>query len=59
MNLEISGAEAAILRETLASAVSDLRMEVVDTEEQGLREELKAREQALLAVLDRLGRGST
>lgn len=34
MNLEISEGEAAILRETLASTVSDLRMEVADTEEQ-------------------------
>ena len=58
MNVEISEAEAAVLREVLDGTVSDLRMEIADTEDQGFREELKAQERTLLAILERLGRGA-
>jgi len=58
MNVDVSEDEAAVLRETLQSALSDLRMEVADTEDQGLREELKTRERVLAALIERLGRGA-
>ena len=56
MNIELSAEESDALRAALESALSDLRMEVADTEDQPFREALKARERALRSVLDRLGR---
>ena len=56
MNIDLSAEESDALRATLESALSDLRMEVADTEDQAFREALKAREKALRSVLDRLGR---
>jgi hypothetical protein len=56
MNIELSSEESDALRAALESALSDLRMEVADTEDQTFREALKAREKALRSVLDRLGR---
>jgi len=56
MNIELSSEESEALREVLEGALSDLRMEVADTEDQTFREALKAREKALRSVLDRLGR---
>ena len=56
MNIELSSEESDALRAALESALSDMRMEVADTEDQTFREALKAREKALRSVLDRLGR---
>lgn len=58
MNVDISEDEAAVLREALQSAVSDLRMEIADTEDQGFREELKTRVRILTGLIERLGRGA-
>lgn len=52
--LELSPAEVATLREVLTSYLGDLRMEVADTDSYDLRQELKAKEEAIRALVDRL-----
>jgi hypothetical protein len=46
--------EAAMLREILASALSDLRMEVADTDAKDFRDLLKQREAFLKKLLQEL-----
>lgn len=45
--LELSSEEAYVLRDTLESYLSDLRMEIADTDRQEYREQLKHRKQIL------------
>jgi hypothetical protein len=52
--LELDPREAAILAEVLTDYVSDLRMEVANTDSQDVRDELKAREEFLKDLLLRL-----
>lgn len=58
MTIELTAAEADMLREMCESALSDLRMEVAGTEDQGFRENLKRRERFLTTLLGRLGHRS-
>src|SRR5579875_564596 len=53
--LVLSATEVEILRATIEDALADLREEIYKTENYDLRQELKEREQALAAVLSRLG----
>ncbi len=53
--LELTAEEADILREVLAGYVSDLRMEITDTEDKEFREELKRHEEVIGSILGRLG----
>jgi hypothetical protein len=46
--------EAAILREALRSYVSDLRMEIADTDSMQFREDLKREEAVLQKLLQQL-----
>jgi len=46
-----------MLREVLTSYVSDLRMEIADTDAHDYREELKEEEAFLKRVIERLGTG--
>ena len=57
MILELTDAEAATLEDVLESYVSDLRMEIADTEQMRLRDELKAREALLKRLIERLAAG--
>lgn len=56
MQLELSEDEADSLREVLSSYLSDLRMEIADTDSLDFREGLKQREAFLRSVIGRLGR---
>ena len=55
VSIELSEEEANILRETLASFLSDLRMEIADTDRMEFRDELKRRKAVLLKVVETLG----
>jgi len=52
--LELDGREAETLANALESYLSDLRMEIADTEAMDFREELKARKETLNGILDQL-----
>jgi uncharacterized protein HemX len=52
--LELSSEEAYVLRETLQSFLSDLRMEIVDTDRKDYRDQLKHRRQLLERVVEAL-----
>jgi len=52
--LELDPAETGMLREVLESFLSDLRLEVADTEKMAFREGLKKKEVFLKDVLTRL-----
>jgi len=52
--LDLTGEEAAVLRQALESYLSDLRMEIADTEQMDYREELKRQEEILTRLEERL-----
>jgi hypothetical protein len=54
---DLSPEEAAALRAALDSYLSDLRMEIADTDRMEFREELKRQEAVLRRLLGRLGSG--
>jgi hypothetical protein len=53
-SLELSKEEKDALIDVLESYISDLRMEMADTDSSFFREELKAKKQILIGILDRL-----
>lgn len=57
IQLSLTLEEAMELREVLRLYVSDLRMEIADTEAMGLREELKEQEAFLKRLIARLSAG--
>ena len=56
VTLHLDPQQARVLRETLESAVSDLGMEIADTDRKDYRERLKERRRALIHVLEVLRR---
>lgn len=54
MELALQPAEVSLLHRVLSSYLSDLRMEITDTEKYELREELKSDEALLKAIIARL-----
>ena len=54
-DLTLTPEEATVLANALQSYVSDLRMEIADTDAQPVRDRLKKEEAALKGVLQRLG----
>ena len=54
MELSFDLEEAALLREVVATYLSDLRMEIVDTDNAAFRRDLRTRERILRAVQARL-----
>ncbi len=52
--LELTAEESELLRQALESYLSDLRMEIADTDQMAFREALKRQEAALRAVADRI-----
>jgi hypothetical protein len=50
--------EAATLQEVLASYVSELRMEIANTDSMDFREKLKQKKEVLNRVIGQLGAGS-
>jgi hypothetical protein len=58
IRIELTEAEAATLQDVLESYLSDLRMEIADTDRMEFREELKAKKKVVEDVMGRLGRGA-
>ena len=54
ITIELEASEAEMLRHVLTSYLSDLRMEIADTDRMDFREGLKSREVFLKDLLDRL-----
>ena len=54
-DLQLTDDDASQLREVLSSYLSDLRMEIADTENYSLRERLKATESLLKRLIGQLG----
>jgi hypothetical protein len=52
--LELDERETVTLRDALEDYVSDLRMEIANTDSQDVRDELKKREEILKSVIARL-----
>ncbi len=52
--LDLTGDEAAVLRQALEAYLSDLRMEIADTDAHDYREELKRQEDILTRLEERL-----
>jgi hypothetical protein len=55
LNLELSAAEQAVLREVLETAVSELGTEISATDAKEYRDDLKARREVLQRVIAALG----
>ncbi len=56
INIEFSEAEAARLEEVLAEYLSDLRMEIADTDNMDYREKLKDKENFLNSIMRKLAK---
>jgi ATP-dependent Lon protease len=54
MKFELTGREADVLKETLDVALSELRMEIADTDKKDFRDMLKEKKQLLIGIVDRL-----
>ncbi|MDA8217130.1 MAG: hypothetical protein M0Z94_05870 [Dehalococcoidales bacterium] len=57
MELKLNTEEARLLKQVLTDYLSDLRMEVTETENFDMRQDLKANESMLKSVVDRLDKG--
>lgn len=58
MQLNLAEDEVQVLRDVLTDYLSDLRMEIVDTDQMDFRDKLKERKRVLEKVLGALSRGS-
>lgn len=56
VNLDLTEDEEKVLHTVIDSYLSDLRMEIADTDRKDFREMLKQRKQVLIKVLDSLSR---
>ncbi len=54
MELTLEHGEAALLERILANYLSDLRMEITDTEDYDLRESMKQDEETIKGLIERL-----
>jgi hypothetical protein len=54
VRIELSAQEAKELSDVLENELSDLRMEIVDTESQQFRDGLKKRKELLTKVIDQI-----
>jgi hypothetical protein len=55
MDLTLSDDEASLLRELLDHTYRDIKYEIADTDTRAYKEQLRKREQQLLAMLTRFG----
>jgi len=55
IDLSLAESEADFLRRVLTSSLSDVRMEIADTESPDLRQELKADEEIIKDLLGKVG----
>jgi len=58
IRIELTDSEATTLQEVLDSYLSDLRMEIADTDRMEFRESLKAKKKVVEGVLGRLAGGT-
>ena len=58
LQIELSDSERADLRAVLESTLSDLRMEIADTERLAYRDRLKQQRDVVARVLDAVAAGS-
>lgn len=58
MNLDLTAAERAFLLEVLRDHLGDLKAEINRTETRDFKDQLKAREASLVAIIGRLQAGS-
>ncbi len=56
IQISLTDDEASILKQTLATYLSDLRMEIADTDQQEFREQLKSEEAVLKKILGEIGK---
>ncbi len=54
IRLELNREQVSILREALDSYLSDLRMEIADTDRKDFREQLKRKKEILLQIRNQL-----
>ncbi|MGE5443480.1 MAG: hypothetical protein ACM3SR_02635 [Ignavibacteriales bacterium] len=59
IQIELTSEKAEMLREIISTYLSDLRMEIADTENMNFRENLKKKEEFLNELLQRLEKGET
>lgn len=59
IQIELTPEKAEMLREIISTYLSDLRMEIADTENMNFRENLKRKEEFLNELLRRLEKGET
>lgn len=59
IRIELTEAEAATLQDVLDSYLSDLRMEIADTDRMEFREQLKGKKKVIEDVIGRLAGGAT
>ncbi len=57
LELDLSQEEQTILKSLLESELSDLRMEIADTDRMEFRDMLKERKAVLVKVIEALGQG--
>ena len=55
VNIELSAEESEILKDTLDNFLSDLRMEIADTDRMEYRDALKHQKMVLMKVVEMLG----
>jgi hypothetical protein len=55
MNVELSETEVELVAKILTNYLSDLRMEIADTDNPDFRRGLRAEEESLRSILARLG----
>ena len=55
VQIDLTQGETTVLRDVLESYLSDLRMEIVDTEDQDFRDMLKHRKGVITKVLESIG----
>jgi hypothetical protein len=55
IQLNLTDDEASILKQALATYLSDLRMEIADTDQQEFREQLKQEEAVMKKILGAIG----
>lgn len=58
IRIELTDSEATTLQDVLDSYLSDLRMEIADTDRMEFRESLKAKKKVIEGVLGRLASGT-
>lgn len=58
IQLDLTDDELGILKAALQSYISDLRMEIADTDNMDFRNALKAKEQVLTKVVERIEPGT-